>query len=79
MDELNLNPFFPNEDKFFVKLPYSCGGYLNGKRSTKCGKGVKGIIDAITQFLKNHPAVLGYIPFVIVQPYFSTNTEAKVI
>ena len=78
VEEVNSNPFIPNKEKFFIKLPYSCGGYLNNKKSTKSGKGVNGIVVAIKQFLKNHPAVLGFIPYIIVQPKFPTTTEAKV-
>ena len=72
------HPELFNRNEFAVKLPYVAGGYLLDNRSIKYGIGVKGIILQIYHFLKNHPGVLGYIPFIIIQPRFPYSSEAKV-
>ncbi|MFN9909245.1 MAG: hypothetical protein ACK56F_24525, partial [bacterium] len=59
-------------------MPYVAGGYLLDNKSVKYGVGVDGVILQIFYFLKNNPAVLGYIPFIIIQPRFPFSTEAKV-
>ena len=69
---------FNNSDSFIAKLPYCCGGQLQGKRITcKSATGVKGIIDSIEEFL-NNSTVRGYIQYCIIQPRVKDNTEAKV-
>ena len=73
------HPELCNKNKFIVKLPYVAGGYLLDKRSVKYGVGAEGIIKQIKDFLNHNPAVLGYIPFVIIQPRFRWATEAKVL
>jgi hypothetical protein len=74
------NPLLYNDDKFVVKLPYAAGGVVGDSSAVKYTKnGVDGIIKAIRQFLRNHRFVLGYIPYVIVQPRFANNAEVKVI
>ena len=72
------HPELFNNNEFVVKLPYVAGGFLLDNRSVKYGFGVEGIIQQVSFFLKNNPAVLGYIPFVIIQPRFPYSTEAKV-
>ena len=68
-----------NNNKFIVKIPYVGGGFLKDKKSIKYAKGVQGIIKAIWEFTnpKNYPGLLGYIPFLIIQPRFSYTKEAK--
>lgn len=72
------HPELFNFNKYCIKLPFVAGGYLNDKRSVKYGVGAAGIIKSIKQFLRWSPAVLGYIPYVIIQPKFPYSTEAKV-
>jgi len=67
-----------NDNKFIVKIPYVSGGNLLNKTSIKYGVGAEGIKRAILEFLRNYPAFLGYIPFLIVQPRFPYTKEAKV-
>lgn len=67
-----------NENQFIVKIPYVAGGFLNDKRSIKYAKGAEGILKSISQFVRNCPSLLGYIPFFIVQPRFKYTKEAKV-
>ena len=70
-------PELYNHNEFAVKLPYVAGGYLLDNKSVKYGFGVEGIIQQIYYFLKNNPGVLGYIPFIIIQPRFPYSCEAK--
>jgi len=80
VEDVRCNPFLFNDDKFVVKLPYAAGGCVGDRSSVKYAKnGVQGIKICIAQFLRNHRFVLGYIPFVIVQPRFKNNSEAKVL
>ena len=79
MDVRNDERDLWNNDKFIIKLPYVSGGVYLGKRSLKYNvTGAEGIRRGIIQFLNNHPGVLGYIPFLIVQPQFRYTKEAKV-
>jgi hypothetical protein len=77
---VNTNPYlFTEEGSFCLKLPYSSGGMIRDKRSYKFTTGGReGIIEGIRQFLRNNKYVLGYIPFIIVQPRFKYTSEAKV-
>ena len=62
-------------------MPYSAGGYLGDKKSVKytCkDTKVGGIVKAIGQMLRYNCHVAGYIPYIIVQPFFENNSEAKV-
>jgi hypothetical protein len=67
--------------RYCIKLPYSAGGYLGDKKSVKytCkDTKVGGIVKAIGQMLRYNCHVAGYIPYIIVQPFFENNSEAKV-
>ena len=72
------HPELFNNNEFVVKLPFVAGGYLGDKESVKYGFGVEGILQQIRYFLRWNPFVLGYIPYVIIQPRFAHSTEAKV-
>ncbi len=78
VEKINADPDLANNNTFCVKLPYVAGGRLLDKPSYKYGKGVDGILRCIAEFLRCNPAVLGFIPFVIIQPKFRYTTEAKV-
>ena len=68
------------QGKFVAKLPFTAGGVLGDKRSIKYPRGgVNGIVASIREFLKNNRRVAGFIPYVIIQPFFPNNSEAKVI
>ena len=67
-----------NHNEFAIKLPYVAGGYYLDNKSIKYGCGVEGIVLQIYYFLKYNPGVLGYIPFIIIQPRFPYSSEAKV-
>ena len=68
-----------NNNLFIVKLPASSGGVLGDHPNIKRNcKGAAGIIAAVMSFLKRNPMVLGYIPYVIIQPQFPFTSEAKV-
>jgi hypothetical protein len=75
---INADPDLNNKNAFCVKLPYVAGGRLLDGPSFKYGIGIDGIFACIKEFVKWNDAVLGYIPFVIVQPKFRYTTEAKV-
>ena len=69
---------FNNDDKFILKLPFSCGGQHRGRKVTmKPAQGFEDILRKVQQMLKNRE-ILGYIPYVILQPRIKENTEAKV-
>jgi hypothetical protein len=72
-------PELYNKGRFCIKLPFASGGVIRDKASVKYAVGVKQIIKRIQEFMNNHPACYGYIHFVIVQPRFANNSEAKVI
>ncbi len=75
----NDHPQLLNSKKeFIIKLPFASGGVVRDKCSIKYGAGVNGVVRAISEFVRNHPYVLGYIHYVIVQPRFPNNSEAKV-
>jgi hypothetical protein len=64
---------------FIVKLPASSGGVLGDHPNIKRNcRGAEGILEAVISFLRGNPMVLGYIPYVIIQPQFPFTTEAKV-
>ena len=75
---INADPILSNKNSFCVKLPYVAGGRLLDGPSFKYGTGVDGIFACISEFVRCNSAVLGYIPFVIIQPRFRYTTEAKV-
>ena len=68
-----------NKREFIIKLPFASGGVVRDKSSIKYGVGIEGVAEAISQFMRNHPYVLGFIHYLIVQPRFPNNSEAKVI
>ena len=72
-------PKLYNNGKFIIKLPYASGGVVRDKSSVKRAVGVEQIFQRIDEFMRNHPACFGYINFVIIQPRFAHNSEAKVI
>jgi len=65
--------------EYVIKLPFAAGGVVRDKGSVKYGIGALGILKSIREFLKNHPCVLGYIHYIIIQPRFPYATEAKVV
>ena len=75
---INADPILSNRNSFCIKLPYVAGGRLLDGPSYKYGTGVDGIFACITEFVTWNSAVLGYIPFFIIQPRFRYTTEAKV-
>ena len=64
--------------QFIIKLPFASGGVVRDKSSIKYGVGIAGVLKAIAEFMRNHPYVLGYIHYLIIQPRFPHNSEAKV-
>jgi hypothetical protein len=64
--------------EFIIKLPFASGGVVRDRCSVKYGVGVVGVLKAISEFIRNRPYVLGYIHYLIVQPRFPHNSEAKV-
>ena len=75
---INADPDLCNRNSVCVKLSYVAGGRLLDKPSYKYGAGVDGIFHCISQFIRLNYGVLGYIPFIIIQPRFRYTTEAKV-
>ena len=69
---------FNSKKQFIIKLPFASGGVVRDKSSIKYGVGLGGVIKAISEFMRLHPYVLGYIHYVIVQPRFPNSSEAKV-
>jgi hypothetical protein len=78
--DIEADPLIWNsKGKFVAKLPFSSGGFLGNKRSIKYPRGgALGIVASIREFLKNNEKVAGFIPYVIIQPFFPNNSEAKV-
>jgi hypothetical protein len=72
-------PKLYNKGNFIVKLPFASGGVVRDKCSIKYPVGVEGIFKSIDEFMRNHPACHGYIHYIIIQPRFANNSEAKVI
>ena len=72
-------PELYNKGSFCVKLSFASGGIIRDKASVKYAVGVNQIVKRIQEFMNNHTACYGYIHFVIVQPRFANNSEAKVI
>ena len=71
-------PHLWNGGKFILKLPFASGGVVRDKSSVKYGVGLKGVLKCIGEFARNHPYLIGYIHYIIVQPRFANPTEAKV-
>ena len=71
-------PQLYNNGNFVIKLPFASGGVVRDKGSVKYAVGVERIFQRIREFMNNHPACYGYINFVILQPRFANNSEAKV-
>jgi hypothetical protein len=74
---ISSSPSFSNEQKkFIVKLPYSTGSAYNA--TVKSCIGLPGILKRIEEF-QNNPRVYGYFPYIIIQPFVTDNTEAKIV
>jgi hypothetical protein len=78
MKKIKGDAAFDDEERFVLKLPFTSGGQLKGKRVTcKTAQGYEGIVAKLREYL-NNTDVMGFIPYVILQPRIRDNTEAKV-
>ena len=78
MDKIKADDVYYNEDRWILKLPYSAGGQHRGNKITyKTCVGIDDLLAKLRTFTR-HPSVLGYIPYVLIQPRIRSNAEAKV-
>jgi hypothetical protein len=79
IERINKDPVYSNQSKFMLKLGYCCGGQYQGKKiACKSAQGYVDIQEKIAKWLRNE-AILGYIPYCLLQPLIRDNTEAKVV